>query len=797
MSKTRTNDTKTVLRGIVVAGNSRQDVEENYRSVVTGVSVKALQPEDNSFTILSNADADISLFNPLTGMLDLVTASDDLIGRMEFLASDSEQKVTAFYSLCSDSEGNGCNSHLIADDPELLKHCPVCASTLKMLDEDDINELLSSSSDDEDDDCPDCSEDSIISVANSYEEAQEAYYELVSGTAEPFGIRCEYATILSNVDSSEFSHSPFTSKASADVDLDDFDTEAIASAGAGEQTANYYVCANTEGCGKHIISSSDNPVFCPSCSSGLIEPEDDPEAIASDKETELGKEDAINTLLGEKGNIVAVAATAKEAKAQFISLSRLENDDVHTYDCEGTVVASNIDNSEFSFSPFDGESVSEVDVSDDFEIEIIASGSKQNIEAHHYVCSADDECGMHIVASVEVESCPSCSSGLIEPESTSSDDEEDDYDEEDEEEDFEDDDEDDDDDDFDSESAAEEEEYINSLSSEDLDDYLDSLSSDDEDDSDDDEDDSDDDEDDSDDDEDDDDGDDDSDNTLSVSSVKFKSSKRKPEDSTVAVSLLSIASSYEEYDAAKLEVSCAGTIQNETTWIAFYDGMPVAKATASNALKHSDIFNKPLFGNAFLATAKENSVQEALSAFGFKEFCPEFNVESHVENEIATQVEAKVKDVEDKHQTESNDYNERMQSALATAAQGINRNFFKGIVNPNPIKTALASSLAAAGLREPEAIIAKAFADHSDAYHKNLINKASEIVAKSIEIQNELAEAVAGSNPSTNTDTVVPIGTPAKLPTQKPMESTSSVSSGEKPAFSRMDAILAGLGQRK
>ena len=769
------NKNGTQLRGIVVTGNSRQEVEENYRSVVTGVSVKALQSPDSSFTILSSADADISLFNPSNGAMDLVEASDDLIGRMEFLASDSNENVTAFYSLCSD----GCGSHLIADDPKLLKHCPVCASELKELSEDEINEMTSSNSNDDDDDCAECSEDSIISVASSYEEAKQAYEGLVTGDVKKYAIACDENTVVSNLDTDCFAYSPFSSKASATAEENvEIDMEAVANSSEDEANAHYYVCASDK-CGKHIVSSSENPIFCPVCSSGVIEPEDDPEAIAKDKQTDEIDDDYESDSSTFDGNkIVAVGASAKEARDAFVSMAKNEIEDVYGYDCEGTVVASNVDNSEFSFSPFDGESVSETELEEDAEFEITASSnSDEEVDAYHLVCSADDECGMHVISSSDdTEFCPVCSSSLVEPD---------------------------------------EEDSLTSLSGDDDDEE------DDEEDYDEDEDEDDDMDDDEDDDEEDDD-DDDEENSLSVSSVRFRdevtsSSKPAPkpkpnskestsskihegseEKSIVAASMLSIASNYSEYELDKFEVACAGTIQNETTWIAFYDGMPVAKATASSAMKHSEIFNKPLFGNAVTAMARENSIPDALSSFGFQEFRPEFNAESHVEQEIATQVEAKVKDVEEKYQSEAKDYNDRMLSALATVAQGIDRKFFKGMTNPNPIKTALSSSLAAAGVRNPETLISKAFADHSDAYHKNLISKASEIVAKSVEVQNELAEAVSGSNPETNTDPVVPIGTPvatAPVTTQKPTESVSS--GDDKNVISNMDRILAGLGRRR
>jgi len=87
---------------------------------------------------------------------------------------------------------------------------------------------------------------------------------------------------------------------------------------------------------------------------------------------------------------------------------------------------------------------------------------------------------------------------------------------------------------------------------------------------------------------------------------------------------------------------------------------------------------------------------------------------------------------------------ERLHAALSTSFAGINRNFFKGI--SNPLRSSLIGSLSAAGLKNPESIVDHCLSQSSDDLSRIAIDKAFEIVGRSPEAQNELAEAVASAN---------------------------------------------------
>ena len=270
------------LRGIVVAADSRQQAEESYRAVATGVSVKALMDDENNFIILSNADSDLKLMNPLTGNMSLVEASDDTVDRMEFCASDSDAKVETFYTVCS----TGCNSHIIADDPKLMARCTVCASELKDLSLEEIEAIANSNQDDNQDDeaiasdNEDREDTAIIATASTKEGAVAAFHALATGEIDAHAYECGCGDVLSNV-ADNFKFSPYTGEAANAVELDgELKVEANSD---GEIDANWYCCANDE-CGLHVIASTDTPIFCTECSSGLIDPVEDEEAVASEGE---------------------------------------------------------------------------------------------------------------------------------------------------------------------------------------------------------------------------------------------------------------------------------------------------------------------------------------------------------------------------------------------------------------------------------------------------------------------------------------------------------------------------------
>jgi uncharacterized Zn finger protein (UPF0148 family) len=551
------------LRGIVVAGDSRQQAESHYRAVATGSSVKAFEDAEHSFLILSNADNDLDLINPLTGEMDLVAASTDVIERLDFFKAESAggAQVETFYTVCAD----GCGSHIIADDPELMHNCPVCASELTDLTEEEI--LAAATSGEEDDD-------------SSEGELDDSGYDV---------------------------------EASEDSDAETFEDAIIATASTFD------------------------------------------EAVAKFKQIALGKANSTVYACGDgKTNLVCTSSALK---------------------------------SDFRFSPYTGEKTTLLDGAT-FSVE--ASADENNLDAHWYVC-ASDECGTHVISSSEEPVfCPVCASGLIEPEETvpqsslSSDDEDEDDDEE--------------------------------LEDEDDDEELEDEGEDDEEDLDD-------------------------DNAISVSSVTLDADEG--DSSSVSVNLLSLASAKGEMQAANLAVARVGAIANESRWMAFYDGSPIAIARARDTKQDSSVFESEVFGTIVAASAKENGVIRALKELGFTPIQATAAVDDYVAQEIEQQVAARVESVSGAFVQQSEDFSGRFYTAIAAAADGMNKNFFQDV--SNPVKGALVATMSSLGIRNPERLVAQAFAEHNNSYLKNLLRKTQEIMKYDVAVQNQLTEAIAGA----------------------------------------------------
>ncbi len=144
--------------------------------------------------------------------------------------------------------------------------------------------------------------------------------------------------------------------------------------------------------------------------------------------------------------------------------------------------------------------------------------------------------------------------------------------------------------------------------------------------------------------------------------------------------------------------------------------------------------------------------------------------------------------------TASKELTGRMVAAIATAAQGINTGFFKDATNP--LIPALASALSAIGMQNSEALVREVFAQHNDSYIKNLMGKAQQVMAHSLEVQNELAQAVASTAPVKET---LPLGKPVSP--QKPaavenvISQEATASTVDDPFNKNMALALSFLGR--
>lgn len=588
-------------------------------------------------------------------------------------------------------------------------------------------------------------------------------------------------------------------------------------------TVEYTVCA--DGCGAHIMSES-SVQFCPSCSTELPE--------LSDEEIASMSEDGEVEESSEEPHVVVAAESAEEARDLFQQV--VTSEDTVTYTSEsGTYVSHS--SVEFNHDPVTGEDgLTQSETPQDFSVEASDSGK---VSAHLYVCANSHECGKTIIStSSDAVTCPSCGGGLVDPadlesvsaleeledlermieaQASSDEDEEeegdddfsdldsddadmsdideldegdddldaelaalDDEDGEDEEDDSEmesessdDEDEDYEDDDLEDEDLEDDgfdEELESESADDDLEEDLEGDEEEEEEDSDD------------------------------ISGLELEEDEEMESESSVVdeldIDLLTaIAASDTENPTLNPQlfaVANCGVIAGTPTWTAFYKGIPVATALASNATgKVAEMFETPRFGQAVIATANADGIEVALDDFGFKRISPELNIHHVVEAGIMQKAEARVNDIQAQASAERDQMLDRFSAAISTALMGINRGVFKG--KANPVATRLMASLSAAGVANPQQLVQDAFAQCGDALNKVVMDVARDLVAKQPEEQNVVSEMVMNASVQMSAVASEDTSVQSRLqprPRQQEVQPMASESSSQQPAKSSWLTLL-------
>ncbi len=197
----------------------------------------------------------------------------------------------------------------------------------------------------------------------------------------------------------------------------------------------------------------------------------------------------------------------------------------------------------------------------------------------------------------------------------------------------------------------------------------------------------------------------------------------------------------EDTSGDDLDVSYSASLAGAPAWTAYVKGRPVAIATADSVKpEHRDLFNQPRFGSATLAAARASSVPLVLSSLGFKGIATTLNVSKTVQE----RAEALADDMRTKIAAENEQSQERLEAALATAAMGITRGFWRN--ETNPIRESLVVALASAGVRQPEILVDNAISTSMDAFLRNVFIRAKDIVSKPAEVQESLSHTIVGTN---------------------------------------------------
>lgn len=257
----------------------------------------------------------------------------------------------------------------------------------------------------------------------------------------------------------------------------------------------------------------------------------------------------------------------------------------------------------------------------------------------------------------------------------------------------------------------------------------------------------------------------------------------------VTASFVSIAST--EMKENTVDVNYVGNVQGEPTWMAFHNGIPFAKAIAS-ASENPATFADPAIGRAFKAIASEQGVSAALQQLRFEEIKPVLQIEQVVAEQIQSQVTEQGNVLAEATARDKTELASRYESALATAAHGINTGYFRDL--SNPILTALASTLEDVGLNGATELLQRAFIDHSPEYHAAILAKAGEIMNFDQVVQNQMATAVTQIEPkNVATASSLSVGRPVQRPAQVQQENVVATASAQQPQTTDFKSKLNGL----
>lgn len=249
--------------------------------------------------------------------------------------------------------------------------------------------------------------------------------------------------------------------------------------------------------------------------------------------------------------------------------------------------------------------------------------------------------------------------------------------------------------------------------------------------------------------------------------------------------------------ASALDFSFSSSIMGKPLWTAYHEGQPIAVCGVDDVkAENKALFADSKFGYLALNAARELGTVAALKELGFRPVVHQVSVSKKVDELVG----AGVAEARAQLDAERKDYSERLVAALATSAIGITRGYFPNV--QNPIKAALWDALSAAGVKQPEILIDKVFMAKADDYHRALFDKALDIIAKPLEVQESLSRtvldfnyrAVASTEPKTST--AGDLGTVVQQSESSVNHQQVSTSSAGAPNIELAIATLGSLGRR-
>lgn len=713
------------FNGILAVGDTQRQATDNYRRLALGQDVASFRDEGGSLSFISNSSsAPNVMFNPKTGDVDVVR-DDSIISQVSFASESSDEEVYPHHAVCSD----GCGKHVVYDSVSSVQFCPMCTCSLapasesgedctdddgnQMNDESELESELESAAEDEAMEILDGIEDDEDAAEDEGEDLEsesaddEDFGDDEEDDEEDFGDEDDLSDLDDEDDELDGEEDDGETSESSDGDgvvcasaskasaIKMFLKESNTSLSADQTVGVEYVVCSSGSCGAHIVHNTASLTACPVCLSSVEEPEGE-----LDGELDLDAEDEGHDFDMEDDDLESESADDGDDGDDDLSDLDLDDEDFEDdEDSEDDEDAADTDGD----SPSESSDSMTTKTAVSFSragararyVQINGLGSSLSadatVEAEYVVCSSDS-CGAHIVSKSRAEFCPVCASETVDPDASE-----------------------------DESSVTEEEvkttgadkaaEIMGNLGAEEKPETKpeadkpaategDAPDSD-----------------------------------AGATEEKSEEDEMDASEST-DIDALALVDDSQPDAAAKLDVSYSSNVAGASAWTAFYEGKPVAMARVADAGKNADLFDKPAFGQAALSAARQIGVKTVLRDLGFKPLVHSVPVTTS----LSKMVEERVAAERESLSATAKQHSERFQAALATAAIGINRGFFKGVANP--LKSALCSAMADAGMRNPEALVDSVFSRNFEQFSKIAHAKAEEILQRPPEVQESLASAV-------------------------------------------------------
>lgn len=167
------------------------------------------------------------------------------------------------------------------------------------------------------------------------------------------------------------------------------------------------------------------------------------------------------------------------------------------------------------------------------------------------------------------------------------------------------------------------------------------------------------------------------------------------------------------------------------------------------------------------AVSEEGFSDEVKASFGIKPLMVKVSADEAAKQKLNA-IEASVKKTYDEKQKE---FLNRFEQSMSIASVGVN----KGLYGSNLLTQSLIKSLAASGQEDAEDVVNEIMAKYGEAYLKQIIDKANELVSKSDDVRNETASIVkAASFSKTKAVNLAHTAVEAKVEEKTPVETTAS-----------------------